>query len=111
MCDPDHFRTVICMTAIAVPQNPANTPTLGRGSRDWRNTKVQIRHLAAILLAALAAAFFVSALIGSPPAPTQRYTPAVEHPSPPSSEQILSRLHHNDLASEHGGPRPPIVGR
>jgi hypothetical protein len=98
MCDPHLFRTVNYVTAIAALQNPAITRTLGPGSRGWPKTRALGRHLALILLAALAAAFFVAALIATPPAATQRDTPIVQHPGPPSSGEILSGLNRNHVA-------------
>jgi hypothetical protein len=92
------------MPAIALSQNPAITPILGRDSKGWHNTRFMSRYLAAILLGVVAAAFFVSALIATPPAATpQRHTPAAEPPGPPSSQQILSRL-NNDVAPHPGAP-------
>jgi hypothetical protein len=112
MCDPDAFRTVNYMPAIAIPQNPAITPTLGRDSKGWHKTKFMSHYLAAILLGAVAAAFFVSALMATPPATTpQRHTPAVQPLGPPSSQQILSRLNHNDVAPHPGRPHAPAAGR
>jgi hypothetical protein len=82
------------MTAIAVRQTAATTPTLVSGSKSQPKPTILIGRLAAALLGVLVAAFFVAALTTTPPAARpQRHTPAVQHPGPPSSEEILSHLH------------------
>jgi hypothetical protein len=104
MSHPNHSRTVTCMTATAVPNSCVPAPTVQLGSRGQRHGNTLNRHLAAILLAVVAAAFFVFALTAQPSTGTpQPHAPAVGHPGPPSSEEILSRQNHQ--GSEPAAPR------
>jgi hypothetical protein len=106
MWHPDHFRTFIGMTATAAPKSPVSTPTVQLAWKGQRNRNTLNRHLVAILLAAVAAAFFVSVLTARPPAGTpQPYAPAVGHPGPASFEEILSRQNRNAKAPDLAAPR------